>query len=68
MTWMQKKGDFLEETINESDQNKILDVRWSPDGTHLCICIDDGSIIVGSVEGERVWNKKIDRTPTKIQW
>lgn len=66
--WMNQQGEWKEEMVNESDKNLITDIRWSNTGFNLCILIEDGQIIVGSVEGDRVWNKKINKVPVKMEW
>lgn len=65
---MNQRGKWIEEMVNESDKSLITDVRWSNTGFNLCIIIDDGQIIVGSVEGERIWYKKINKVPFRVQW
>lgn len=66
--WMNQDGQWVEEMVNESEKSLITDTRWSNSGVNLCILIDDGQIIVGSVDGERVWNKKINKVPVKVEW
>ena len=66
---MQQRGKWVEEMVNESDKSLISDVKWSNTGFNLCIIIDDGQIIVGSVEGERIWYKKLtNKAPYKVTW
>jgi WD repeat-containing protein 35 len=66
--WINRAGKWVEEMVNESDKSLIRDVRWSNDGFYLCILVDDGQIIVGSVEGEKVWNKKVQKVPVMVEW
>ncbi|VEL19727.1 unnamed protein product [Protopolystoma xenopodis] len=34
-------------------------VRWDSDGQRICIVYDDGAVIVGSVDGNRIWGKEL---------
>jgi len=34
-------------------------MKWSKDGTKICITYEDGAVIVGSVEGSRLWGNVI---------
>ena len=47
----------FEEMINNRNKSFVSDIKWSPDGTKVCIVYDDGSVIVGGVEGSRLWGK-----------
>ena len=37
-------------------------MKWSSDGQHICIIYNDGVIILGSLEGNRVWVKELKNT------
>jgi WD repeat-containing protein 35 len=43
--------------INNRHKSTVTDIKWSPDGTKVCIVYEDGSVIVGGVEGSRLWGK-----------
>lgn len=44
-------------------------MAWSTDGTKICIIYEDGAVIVGSVDGNRIWGKELKNTPlSKVQW
>ncbi len=43
--------------INNRKASIVKDMKWSPDGTKVCIAYEDGYVIVGGVEGNRRWGK-----------
>lgn len=44
-------------------------MRWTSDGQQICIVYEDGAIIVGSVDGNRIWGKELKNTSlTGVQW
>ena len=34
-------------------------MSWNTDGTKICIVYEDGAVIVGSVDGNRIWGKEL---------
>ncbi len=43
--------------VNNRKASVVRDMKWSPDGTKICIAYEDGHVIVGGVEGNRRWGK-----------
>lgn len=44
-------------------------MSWTSDGQQICIVYEDGAIIVGSVDGNRIWSKELKNTSlTGVQW
>lgn len=42
---------------------------WTPDGQQICIVYEDGAIIVGSVDGNRIWGKELKNVAlTGVKW
>eukprot|EP00727_Mastigamoeba_balamuthi_P004271 m51a1_g13841 hypothetical protein (1211) ;mRNA; r:520608-525261 len=67
--WMLYKGMWYEEMINNRNKSVVADMRWTNDGQKICICYEDGMVIVGSVEGNRIWGKEVSTVPLKlVQW
>ena len=56
------KGAWYEEMVNKRDNTIITGMKWSSDGQHICIIYNDGVIILGSLEGNRVWVKELKNT------
>ena len=55
---MMHKNFWFEEMINNRNKSTVTDMEWSPDGKMVCIIYEDGAVIVGSVEGARLWGKE----------
>ena len=55
IVWMLHKNLWFEEMINNRNKSVVRDMKWTPDGQKICITYQDGAVIVGSVEGTRLW-------------
>ena len=58
IVWMLHKNFWFEEMINNRNKSYVTDMKWSPDGSKVCIIYEDGYVIVGGVEGSRLWGKE----------
>lgn len=53
VVWVEADDENLgEEMVNESPDNPILFAKWSKAGEFIMICLTDGGIILGNVDGE----------------
>ncbi len=43
-------------------------MKWNSDGTKICIVYEDGAVIVGSVDGNRLWGKELDFQLSFVEW
>uniref|UniRef100_A0A915D9I2 Anaphase-promoting complex subunit 4-like WD40 domain-containing protein n=1 Tax=Ditylenchus dipsaci TaxID=166011 RepID=A0A915D9I2_9BILA len=70
IVWMNHGSDesWFEEMINNRQKSSVAALKWSNDGTKIAIAYEDGQVIVGSVDGNRLWNKDIGSALTKIAW
>jgi WD repeat-containing protein 35 len=69
IVWMLYKGSWYEEMINNRNKSVVKGMTWSSNGKKICIIYEDGAVIVGSVEGNRIWGKELkDSTLTAVQW
>lgn len=48
--------------INNRNKSVVRDMKWTPDGQKICIVYEDGAVIVGSVDGNRLWGKELSLT------
>jgi hypothetical protein len=39
--------------INNRNKSVVRDMKWTADGSKICIIYEDGAVIVGSVDGNR---------------
>lgn len=69
IVWMLYKGSWYEEMINNRNKSTVTGMCWGSDGHRICIAYEDGAVIVGSVDGSRVWGKDIKGPGlTAVQW
>uniref|UniRef100_A0A8C5M5H2 WD repeat-containing protein 35 n=1 Tax=Leptobrachium leishanense TaxID=445787 RepID=A0A8C5M5H2_9ANUR len=59
IVWMLYKGSWYEEMINNRNKSVVRGMSWNADGQKICIVYEDGAVIVGSVEGNRIWGKEL---------
>jgi WD40 repeat protein len=43
-------------------------MRWTGVGDKICIAYDDGAVIVGSADGNRLWGKDLNLQLSLLQW
>eukprot|EP01006_Ploeotia_vitrea_P054301 TRINITY_DN67870_c2_g4_i1.p1 TRINITY_DN67870_c2_g4~~TRINITY_DN67870_c2_g4_i1.p1 ORF type:complete len:1236 (-),score=168.86 TRINITY_DN67870_c2_g4_i1:194-3901(-) len=68
IVWMLHKGMWFEEMINNRNKSIVRDLRWTGDGQKICIVYEDGAVIVGSVDGNRLWGKELKRNLSHVEW
>ena len=59
IVWMLYKGSWYEEMINNRNKSVVKGMAWNGDGQKICIVYEDGAVIVGSVDGNRIWGKEL---------
>ena len=59
IVWMLYKGSWYEEMINNRNKSVVKGMAWNADGQKICIVYEDGAVIVGSVDGNRIWGKEL---------
>ncbi|XP_017782759.1 PREDICTED: WD repeat-containing protein 35 [Nicrophorus vespilloides] len=69
IVWMLYKGAWYEEMINNRKKSTVVGMCWSYDGLKICIIYEDGAVIVGSVDGNRIWGKELKGVHlSSVQW
>ncbi|XP_070516916.1 WD repeat-containing protein 35 isoform X2 [Cardiocondyla obscurior] len=69
IVWMLYKGSWYEEMINNRNKSVVKGMAWSCDGQKICIVYEDGAVIVGSVDGNRIWGKELKNVSlAAVQW
>ena len=53
-------GMWYEEMINNRNKSVVRDMKWTADGRKIAIIYEDGAVIVGSVDGNRLWGKELN--------
>lgn len=62
IVWMCFKGNYYEKMVNNRNRSVVIEVKWTYQGDKIVIVYEDGTVIVGSVEGHRLWSKEISKT------
>ncbi|XP_054833887.1 WD repeat-containing protein 35 [Eublepharis macularius] len=69
IVWMLYKGAWYEEMINNRNKSVVRSMSWNADGQKICIVYEDGAVIVGSVDGNRIWGKDLKGTQlSHVAW
>lgn len=69
IVWMLYKGSWYEEMINNRNKSVVRGMAWNSDGQKICIVYEDGAVIVGSVDGNRIWGKELKgNVLTGVEW
>jgi len=68
IVWILHRGMWFEEMINNRNHSHVKDMRWTTNGQKICIVYKDGYVIVGSVEGSRLWGKELNKNLNHISW
>ncbi|TKR82028.1 hypothetical protein L596_015808 [Steinernema carpocapsae] len=68
IVWMIHQDQWYEEMINNRNKSTVVDMAWSFDGQKIAIAYEDGQVIVGSCDGNRLWSKEINGNLAKVCW
>ena len=68
IVWMLHKGMWFEEMINNRNKSTVRGMAWTADGQRICIVYEDGAVIVGSVDGNRLWGKELKMQLNHVEW
>lgn len=68
IVWMLHRGIWFEEMINNRNRSVVRDMKWSLDCQKICIIYEDGAVIVGTVDGQRLWGKEVKTQLAFVEW
>ena len=69
MFWkMCEQGMWFEEMVNNREKSVVRDLRWSSDGQKICIAYEDGHVVLGNVDGNRLWGKNLEMQLCFCEW
>ena len=54
--------------INNRNKSVVRDMKWTSDGRKIVIVYEDGAVIVGSVDGNRLWGKELNLPLRFVEW
>lgn len=58
MSHISEENTWFEEMINNRQKSSVVALKWSNNGVKIGIAYEDGQVIVGSVDGNRLWSKE----------
>jgi WD repeat-containing protein 35 len=64
----QSNNTWVEEMINSRNKSVVKDLRWRSDGEEICIAYEDGTVILGTAEGARLWAKDVGSRLSLVEW
>jgi WD repeat-containing protein 35 len=68
IVWTLHKGVWYEEMVNNRNKSVVRDLRWRGNGTEICIIYEDGMVIVGTVDGNRLSSKDFGCRLSLVEW
>lgn len=68
IVWLTQRDNWYEEMINNRNKSIVIGMAWSHNGTKIAIAYEDGQVIVGSVDGNRLWSKDIAGSVAAVCW
>eukprot|EP01039_Chlorochromonas_danica_P006054 gene6054-6668_t len=68
IVWIMHKGAWYEEMINNRNKSVVKSMKWTSDGRKIAIVYEDGAVIVGSVDGNRLWGKELGLQLRLVEW
>lgn len=68
VVWAKHKNQWQVEMVNNRERSVVTAMQWAPDGSRICIAYRDGAVIVGSVDGTRIWGKELQMSLDKVVW
>lgn len=68
IVWLLHKGTWFEEMINDRGKSTVRDMRWRANGQEICIAYEDGHVILGTVDGSRLWSKDFESRMSHVEW
>lgn len=68
IVWTLEDDVWCEEMINNREESFVKDLKWTNSGDRICIIYFDGAVIVGSVEGTKIWGKEFGVPLNLLLW
>lgn len=68
IVWTLHKGMWFEEMVNNRNKSRVVDLSWNSEGTRICIAYADGTVIIGGVDGNRLWGREYEKELSRVCW
>ena len=64
----EEEGMWCQDMVNNQNHSYVTDMKWSNDGELIGIVYQNGTVIVGSVEGNKLWGLELDVSLRCVEW
>uniref|UniRef100_A0A1I7X3Y6 WD_REPEATS_REGION domain-containing protein n=1 Tax=Heterorhabditis bacteriophora TaxID=37862 RepID=A0A1I7X3Y6_HETBA len=74
IVWSLHNESWYEEMINNRrniifrNKSMVVGMAWNNDGSKIAIAYQDGQVIVGTMDGNRIWNKELPGNIAACEW
>ena len=68
IVWGFQDEIWYQEMVNSRNNSYVTDMKWTNDGKLICITYDDGTVTVGSVEGNKLWGLELGISLRHVEW
>lgn len=68
IVWGIHNGQWYQEMVNNRGRSVVTDLRWRSSGSEICIAYEDGVVILGTVDGNRLWSKDLGAAVRLLDW
>lgn len=68
IVWGFQDDIWCQEMMNSRNVSYVTDMKWTSDGRLICITYEDGTVTVGSVEGNKVWGLELGVSLRHVEW
>ena len=68
IVWGIQNDGWCQDMVNNQNNSYVKDMKWTIDGELICLVYQDGTVIVGSVEGSRLWGIELDVPLCCVEW
>ncbi|PFH33538.1 WD repeat domain 35 family protein [Besnoitia besnoiti] len=66
--WRAEGKHWVNELINIDHSKQVVDTAWTADEQKVCILYADGNLVLGTVTGQRLWSKDLQRAMVRAAW
>ena len=68
IVWTLGRAGWCQEMINDRGESVVTDMKWIANGQKICIVFEDGAVIVGAVDGNRLWGNNLQVKLRRVEW
>ncbi|KAI3383681.1 hypothetical protein SNEBB_009265 [Seison nebaliae] len=69
VVWSLENGAWYQSMTNNRGKSTVTGIKWSSDGQYMAIIYEDGAVIIGTADGDRLWGRTIvEEKLTAVEW